>query len=247
MSSLTTNLRLWLYEVGQKFRITQNSDSLNDNFTKIDSAIGSLPSGRSLQEEIGSVPSGKSLQGQIGDTALPTTAQTLTGAIAEHETDISSQNSAMNKSVCPIITGANNDSGVAIASGEYFCVADGTNDGLYLATAAIGTGVAWSGKGTLQSAHGGLNALNSNLTKFVEIPQSDFTWDSTKKQFVRSSASVSGLTTIYGVIAFCINGTAIMGGWIYPTEGKTYVYGWLPRTGESIDSSYNFKCFAVGK
>lgn len=33
------------------------------------------------------------LNGKIGNTALPTTAQTLTGAIAEHETDISSLNS----------------------------------------------------------------------------------------------------------------------------------------------------------
>ena len=80
--SVTSNIGLWLYQIGQKFRITQNSDSLNKNFEKIDSVVGA-------------VPSGKSLQGQIGDTPLTTTAQTLTGAIAEHEQDLISQNQAI--------------------------------------------------------------------------------------------------------------------------------------------------------
>ena len=54
--------------------------------------------------EIGTVPSGKTVQGQIntidgkiGSTAIPTTAPTLSGAIAEHENDITALGRELNE------------------------------------------------------------------------------------------------------------------------------------------------------
>ena len=41
------------------------------------------------------------IKAEIGDTALPTTAQTITGAIAEHETDISGINTKIGSTVLP--------------------------------------------------------------------------------------------------------------------------------------------------
>ena len=75
---------------------------INDNMDTLDSKIGAVPQNKTVQgqidgigTEIGTVPSGKSVQDEIddinmaiGSTALPTTAQTLTGAIEELDTDL---------------------------------------------------------------------------------------------------------------------------------------------------------------
>ena len=66
------------------------------------------------------VPEGalNALNSKIGNTALPTTAQTLTGAIAEHEQDITSQNNNIAKIRADVIAdgaGAHN----AIYRGKY--------------------------------------------------------------------------------------------------------------------------------
>ena len=59
--------------------------NLGSDVSDLKSAIGVVPFGKTLQGQIDSI------DGKIGTTTLPTTAQTLTGAIAEHESDIISQ------------------------------------------------------------------------------------------------------------------------------------------------------------
>lgn len=135
----------------------------------------------------------------------------IPNTLAAQAAAIVKQNTATNKSVCPIITGSTNDSGVAIASGEYFCVNDGTNDGLYLATAAIGTGVAWSGKGTLQSAHGGLNALNSKITQFKTKTVTAVFNNSQYSENISIADIDSSLANTNFISAFCVStGTGLL-------------------------------------
>lgn len=78
MATQTTNLGMTLPDG------TENVSRavLNGNFEIIDEAVGALPSGKTFQEQIDDI------NDEIGNTSLPTTAQTLTGAIAEHETDL---------------------------------------------------------------------------------------------------------------------------------------------------------------
>ena len=66
----TTNLGLKMPEYSDQADI----QDINDNMEILDGKIGAV--------------GGTSIQEQIGSTALPTTAQTITGAIAEHETDL---------------------------------------------------------------------------------------------------------------------------------------------------------------
>ncbi len=73
----TTNLGLKMPEYSDQADI----QDINDNMEILDGKMGAVGN-TSVQEQIDDVVQ------EIGSTALPTTAQTLTGAIAEHETDL---------------------------------------------------------------------------------------------------------------------------------------------------------------
>ena len=72
----TTNLNLKKPEYSDQADIMD----INDNMDVIDEKLGAVGN-TSLQDQIDAVGD------EIGSTTLPTTAQTLTGAIAEHESD----------------------------------------------------------------------------------------------------------------------------------------------------------------
>lgn len=74
----TTNLGL----LKPEYSDVADIKDINDNMDTLDGIIGALPEGATVQEQIDDI------NDEIGNTALPTTAQTLTGAIAEHETDL---------------------------------------------------------------------------------------------------------------------------------------------------------------
>lgn len=95
-------------------------------------------------------------------------AQARSNIGAGSAVDVASQKTAIGK-ILPIITGTTNNSGYAIAVGQYF----EANGELYKATAAIANDntVTWSGKATAMSSNTAVNALkgevdslNSNLT-----------------------------------------------------------------------------------
>ena len=120
MAGATTNLGLVLPLGGENVSRTV----INSNNEIIDGVVGPIPAGKTLQGQIstleqgsGTIPSGKTLQGEIddlsedvaglqtdvsdiqdniGDTALPTSAQTLTGAIAENSEEIALKANADN-------------------------------------------------------------------------------------------------------------------------------------------------------
>lgn len=85
----TTNLGLKMPEYSDQADI----QDINDNMELLDGKMGAVGN-TSVQEQIDDVVQ------EIGSTALPTTAQTLTGAIAEHEEDLGTKtdkvSSAMN-------------------------------------------------------------------------------------------------------------------------------------------------------
>ena len=138
---------------------------INDNMDKIDAKFGDLGEDSVADKFTG-------IDNEIGNTELPTTAQTLTGAIDEHEEDLHgtggiddqlSTQSAEISAICQTITGTTNNTGHTINSGEYFIA----NGGKYQATASIPNGQTWSDKSTAVSDNDIINALNSKLTSQV--------------------------------------------------------------------------------
>lgn len=144
----------------------------------------------------------RGINDDIGSTPMGTTATTLTGAIAEHESDISAVESAIintNNSVAGVQDGmailADGDTHAAIAAGQFVYVKNhGTlAEGLYKATAAIGTNATLStsnltadGAGGLNDLQGQVNSLNSKITQ--KIYDETGTTDSTGNLIISASS-----------------------------------------------------------
>lgn len=81
---------------------------------------------------------------------------------------------------------------------------------------------------------------------FKEVPYSDFTWESSNKQFSATLPSYD--QTKYAVVGILVtpnNGTALMDGYINYGAGAIRVCGWVPYTGTSVAGNYTFTCYLV--
>jgi hypothetical protein len=87
-----------------------------------------------------------------------------------------------------------------------------------------------------------VNTLVNNTTqvKLVNIPYSNFSWDSNSKSFYYNVALDK--SRLLGFLVHTTNGRAILGAYY---SSLIYVYGWLPTTGASIDGTYQFECYAI--
>ena len=109
--------------------------------------------------------------------------------------------------ILPVISGTTNNSGYAISSGEYF----EANGNLYKATAAIALNAAWSSSASLQSDHGVVNALNSNLTSRLTLSDNSNITPSTN--ITMSSGSLRKTATFgnLAIIAITFDATSDVG------------------------------------
>ena len=82
--------------------------------------------------------------------------------------------------------------------------------------------------------------------KCMEIPYSDFTWDSTNTRFIISNFTPP-FNTVVGYLIVPTNGMAIMSGYYNPVTKLLSIVGWIPvNAGAPIESSNGFKCFVIG-
>lgn len=78
--------------------------------------------------------------------------------------------------------------------------------------------------------------------ELINIPYSNFTWDNDNKMYKADLPNING--SLVGFIVKANNGAAVLGGFVN-TSSKVCVFGVIPKTMISIDSSYTFTCTAV--
>ena len=91
---------------------------------------------------------------------------------------------------------------------------------------------------------GGTNtqiALTSDIATIITLTQTDFFWDSGNKYFVSNNtvSQIVGSKTIENIGGYFTNGAAIWG-YRINSNGKINVMGWIPSSGQYIDSAYQF-------
>jgi len=93
---------------------------------------------------------------------------------------------------------------------------------------------------------GGTIALTSDIpVSIVDVPYSDFTWDSTNKYFVTANPiTIPTGKTCAGFLVYATNGAAIMNGRI-TNANYVQVMGWIPSLAQPINDSYVFSCKMV--
>lgn len=87
--------------------------------------------------------------------------------------------------------------------------------------------------------------VDSSEIKLINVPYDTFTWDATQKAFGRAI----NLDTDY-IIGFTVtplNGMASMSAYYSSNTGYLWVVGFIPKTGASIDDTYEFICSVMYK
>lgn len=116
----------------------------------------SLTGKATVNDVVGASSSVATINAKIGSTALPTTAQTLTGAIAEHESDITTLNSNLAlKSGNISVT-----SGWTVQNGNNWCRKSGHVAEFYLEVTGGTLASGWNNLGTLPSGFTPLFTVN---------------------------------------------------------------------------------------
>lgn len=91
---------------------------------------------------------------------------------------------------------------------------------------------------TVQETVGSMDSL-----KIVDIPYSDFSWNSGIKAYVTSQDVT--MPTGYSLVGFIVtatNSADVLAGRFGSGNQKVQVLGWTPLTAQSIDSTHTFTC-----
>ena len=83
-------------------------------------------------------------------------------------------------------------------------------------------------------------------TTFVNIPYSNFTWDSNSKEFYAPFTPSPG-KTLLGFTGYFIGGSAMFSANYRSDGGAVHVMGWIPLLSVPITSAYEFVCYAMYK
>jgi hypothetical protein len=84
-------------------------------------------------------------------------------------------------------------------------------------------------------------------TTFVNIPYSNFTWNSNGKEFYAPFTPLPGKTLVGFTGRFTVNASAMFSATYRSDTGSVHVMGWIPSLSVPISSGYQFVCYAMYK